>query len=122
LRRFLDLDVAGQRGHDRLHLALGLHLLDDLDHQLGEDHRGRHDRVPVAENERVDAIVLEPELDGVLVGLRRLASGDVDRIAGRAEGRDELLERLVRSGGIVISDRPLSTTESTGARLIRRRP
>ena len=43
----------------------------------------------------MDAIVLEPELDRVLVGRRRLATGDVDRISGRAERRNVLLERFV---------------------------
>ena len=94
----LDLDVAGERGDDRLVDALRLHLVDDLDHELREHHRRRDDRVPVAEDQRVDARILEAEADRVLVGLRRLAAGDVDRIAGGAERRDELAERRVEIG------------------------
>ena len=55
-------------------------------------------------------VVLEAEPDRVLVGLRRLAAGDVDRVAGRAERRDELAERGVEvRRASAISFRPLST-------------
>ncbi len=40
----------------------------------------------------MDARILEPQADGVLVGRRRLAAGDVHRVAGGAEGRDEFAE------------------------------
>src|SRR6476661_7138008 len=53
---FLDLDVAGERGDHRLHKALGLHLLLHLDHVAGEYHRRRDDGVPVAEDQRMDAL------------------------------------------------------------------
>jgi 3'-5' exoribonuclease len=56
----LDLDVADQRRHDRLVDPLAAHFFDHLGHQLREDHRRRDDRVPVAEDERVDARLLEP--------------------------------------------------------------
>ncbi len=95
-----------------LSMPLAAHLLDHLDHDLREHHRRRDDRVPVAEDQRVDARILEAEADRVLVGLRRLAAGDVDRVAGGAERRDELAERRVEVGGIAISFRPLSTQAS----------
>ena len=57
----------------------------------------------------MDAWVFEPELDRVLVRLRRLAAGDIDRVASGTEGRDELRNAVSRSAGIAISDRPLST-------------
>src|SRR3954447_23068585 len=85
LRGLLDLDVPGERGHDRLLDALALVFLDHLGDDLREGHRGRDDRVPVAQHERVDPLVLEAQPDGVGVGLGGLAAGDVDRVAGRAE-------------------------------------
>ena len=88
------------------------HLVDDLDHLGCEHHRWRDDRVPVAEYQRMDAWVFEPELDRVLVRLRRLAAGDIDRVASGTEGRDELRNAASRSAGIAISDRPLSTCAS----------
>ena len=84
---FLDLDVAGQRRHDRLLDTLGLHRVLDLDHVPGKHHRRRHDGVPVAEDQGMDARVFEPELHRVDIGDRRFAPGDVDGIAGRAERR-----------------------------------
>src|SRR5437870_12706452 len=51
--------------------------------------------VPVAQDQRMDAGVFEPELDGVDIGDRRLAAGDIDRIASRAERRDKLAERQI---------------------------
>src|SRR6202051_3951427 len=83
----LDLDVAGERGDDRLHKTLRLHLLLHLDHVAGEHHRRGDDGVPVAEDQRMDALVGQTELDGVDIGDRRLAAGDVDRVAGGAERR-----------------------------------
>src|SRR5665213_3522573 len=98
LARLFDLDIARERGDDRLVDPAGAELLDHFDDEPCEDHRRRHDRVPVAEDQRVDAVVLEPEPDRVLVRLRRLAAGDVDGVAGRPERRDELLERFVQVG------------------------
>jgi hypothetical protein len=110
LRGFLDLDVAhASEATIGLTDALGLHLVLDLDHVAREHHRRRHDRVPVAEDQRVDAVVFQAQLHRVDVGDRRLATGDVDRVAGRAERRDELAERRVQIVGIGMSDRPLST-------------
>src|SRR5689334_16759604 len=60
LRRLLDLDVAGQRGHHRLVDALGPEFLDDVGDQFREHHRRRHDRVPVAQDEGVDPLVGQP--------------------------------------------------------------
>ena len=70
--------------------AFGSHLVDDLDHLGCEHHRWRDDRVPVAEYQRMDAWVFEAELDRVLVRLRRLAAGDIDRVARGTEGRMNL--------------------------------
>ena len=42
--------------------------------------------------------VLEPQPNACSISRRRLAAGDVDRIAGRAEGRDELAKRRVEIG------------------------
>ena len=95
LRGLLDLDVAGERRDDRLDDALGAHLLDHLHHVPREHHRRRHDRVPVAEDQRMDALVLEAEADRVHVRDGRLAAGDVHRVARRAERRDELAKRRV---------------------------
>src|ERR671921_334517 len=85
LRGLLDLDVPGERGHDRLLDALALVLLDHLRDDLGEGHRRGDDRVPVAQHERVDPLVLEAPPDGIGVGLGGLAAGDVDPGAGRTE-------------------------------------
>src|SRR5215467_5371911 len=95
LRGLLDFDVPGKRGDDWLVYALGAHLLDHLDHGLGEHHRRRDDRVPVAQYQRMDAWLFEPESDRFLIRLRRLAAGDVDGIAGGSERRNELAERRV---------------------------
>src|SRR5882757_5968906 len=55
----LDLDVAGQRCHDRLVDSLVPELLDDLADEFGEDHRWGDDGVPIAEDQRVYAWILE---------------------------------------------------------------
>src|SRR5687767_14233325 len=91
LSRLLDLHVAGERGDNRLVNALGLHLVDHADDQLREHHRRRDDRVPVTENERMDAGILEAELDRVAIGGRRLAASDVDR---RSEEHTSELQSL----------------------------
>ena len=44
----------------------------------------------------MDAVVVEAQADGVLVGDGRLAAGDIHRVAGGAEGGNVLLERLVQ--------------------------
>src|SRR5258708_12379943 len=93
LARLFHLDVPCQRGDDRLVDALRAVLLHYLGDHLGEYHRRRDDRVPVAEDQRVDALIFQSESDRVAVCGRRLATGDVDRVACRAEGRDELAER-----------------------------
>jgi len=41
----------------------------------------------------MDPLVRQAELDGVDIGDRRLAAGDVDRVAGRTERRNEFAER-----------------------------
>ena len=46
----------------------------------------------------MDARILQAETDGVLIGLRRLAAGDVDRVTGGTEGRNEFAERSVEIG------------------------
>ena len=68
--RLLDFDVAGERGHDRLDEAFGLHLFFHLDHVAREHHRRRHDGVPIAEDQRVDALIRQAELDRVDIGDR----------------------------------------------------
>src|SRR5581483_8771464 len=65
-------------------------LLDDFGAELGEHHRRRDDRVPVAEDERMDARLVESITNGVGISRRRLAAGDVHGISRGAEGRDEL--------------------------------
>ena len=70
-----DLHVADQRGHDRLVDALGARLFHHLGQKLGEHHGRGDDRVPIAEDERVDAFFLEPELDRLAVSGGRLAAG-----------------------------------------------
>src|SRR5262249_53879198 len=60
LRGLLDFDVPGKRGDDWLVCTFGSHLLDHLDHGLGEHHRWGDDRVPVAQYQRMDARFLEP--------------------------------------------------------------
>ena len=47
----------------------------------------------------MDPRIFETEPDGVLIGLRRLPAGDVDRITRSAERRDELLERSIEVRG-----------------------
>jgi acyl-CoA synthetase (NDP forming) len=63
----------------------------------------------------MDAIVLEPQADGVLIGLGGLAAGDVDRIAGRTAygaraaashtgalaGDDKIYDDVLRSSGVI---------------------
>jgi hypothetical protein len=44
----------------------------------------------------VDARVFQAEPNRILVRLERLATGDVDPIAGGAKGRDELAKRGVQ--------------------------
>jgi hypothetical protein len=46
----------------------------------------------------VDAGIFEPEPDRVLVGLRRLATGDVNGIAGGTKGWNEPAERGIKVG------------------------
>src|SRR5688572_3015617 len=96
--RLFDLDVARERGDDGLPDSLRFHFLDDLDHDPGEDHRWSHDGVPIPEDERVDARILEPEPNRVLVGLWRLAAGDVDGVAGSTEWWNELAEGGIEVG------------------------
>ncbi len=61
-------------------------------------HRWRNDRVPIAEDERMYARVLETQAHGILVCSRRLAAGDVDGISGGAKRRDEFAEGCVEVG------------------------
>jgi len=78
---------AGERGDHGLHEALGAHFFQPTCAMSRAKHHGwSDDGVPVAEDERVDARILETEAYGVLIGGRRLTPGDIDRIAGRAEG------------------------------------
>src|ERR1700691_4516465 len=94
----LDLHVAREWSHDRLLDAFGLHFVHDLHHQMREHHGRRDDGVPIAQDQRVDARILQSQADGVLIGLGRLAAGDVDRVPRRAEGRNELAEGGVEIG------------------------
>src|SRR6476469_2745649 len=94
---FLDLDVTCERRDDGLVDALRLHFLDDLDDEVGEHHRRRDDRVPVAEDERMDPRVLEAELDRVLVRRRRLAAGDLYRVPAAPNGGMNLRNAASRS-------------------------
>jgi hypothetical protein len=70
------------------------------------------DRVPVAQDERVDAIVFEPQANRILVRERRLAARDIDGISGSPERWNEFLNASSRSAGNFISERPASTHES----------
>src|SRR5690349_6826176 len=90
--RFLDFDVANQRGHDRFIYTLGAHLLYDFGNQLRKYQRRRDDGVPVAEDKRVDAGILETQPNRVPVSRGRLATRDINRIPGRTEWRNELAE------------------------------
>src|SRR5450755_467429 len=95
-RRRLHFNVPGQRGYHGLFNAFGAHVLHHLDHQSRKYHRWRDDRVPVAEYERVDALILEAEAHGVLIGRGRFATGNVDRVAGRTKRRDEFSKGSVQ--------------------------
>src|SRR5690625_1622796 len=55
----LYLHVAGHRGDDRLVDALLAILLDYVGDELGEHHGRRDDSVPVAQDQRVDTLVLQ---------------------------------------------------------------
>jgi hypothetical protein len=91
----LHLGVAREGRHHRLLDPLLPRLRHHASGELGEDHRWGHDGVPVAEDQGVDPVVLQTEPDRGLVRRRRLATGDVDRVARGTERRDELPERLV---------------------------
>src|SRR4029079_3859851 len=62
----LDLNVADQGGDHRLVEVCVTSFLDRPGAELGEDHWGRHDGVPVAQDQRVDPIVGQAVADRVL--------------------------------------------------------
>jgi hypothetical protein len=81
-----------------------------LGHKMRKHHRRRDDRVPVAQNQRMDALVLKPEADGVLVGFGRLAAGNIDRIARRTKRRNELAESRIQIIGHFHQSQPVVET------------
>ena len=105
--RLFYLDIARERSHDRLLDAFRPHFVDHFDHDFRKHHRRCNDRVPVAENQRVDARIFEAEPDRVLVSLRRLAAGDIDGVARRTERGDELAESGVEIGRASCRERVL---------------
>src|SRR5438874_979148 len=83
------LYVADQRRDDWFIYSFVARFLNNFGAKFGEDHRRRDDRVPVAENQRMDARLAERVANRVRIGRRWLATGDIDGIASGAKGRDE---------------------------------
>src|SRR2546421_3374128 len=89
------LDITNQRSdHGFVDAALP-GFLDHLAQEGGKHHGRRNDGVPVAEDEGVNALVVQGQLDGVTVGGGWLTTGDIDRIARGPKGWDELFEGRV---------------------------
>src|SRR6266576_2383343 len=95
LARLFHLYVADERRDDRFIYSFVARFLDNFGAKFGEDHRRRDDRVPVAENQRMDARLAERVTNRVRISRRRLAAGAVHRIPRRAEGWDEFAKRSV---------------------------
>src|ERR1700758_3378218 len=69
--------------------------LDHLAQQGGKHHGWRNDGVPVAENEGMNALIVQRQLDGIPVGGRWLTTRDVDWIPRGPKRRNEFFEGRV---------------------------
>src|SRR5579864_1524485 len=109
---FLDLNVTSERCRDRPLNTLGPHLLDDLNHDLGEHHRRRDDGVPVA---RMSAWMRGSSRPSRTVFWYVLSGSPpvmLTRLPATPKAGMNLRNAASRSGGIAISVKLLSTQAS----------